>query len=161
VRFWYAGLIGASAIIACAAASTGTVTGDRETFLRNVDAALESRKPDAILALSDIAAWVGSGAAHPSTMKLLLPPAPITRVGSSDQSPAPDDVSQALYQDGTGRRWRLRMRQVADTGWRIVLLGEPCPRTGGMARGLEYQRPASAARESTEWTPLECWPLPR
>jgi hypothetical protein len=161
MRFWCSGLIGACAVVACAAASVRLATGDRDAFLRNVDAALESQKAEAILALSDVDAWVGSGRPHPSTMKLTLPPAPIRRVASADEPPVTDDVSQALYQDGTGRRWRLRLRQVADAGWRIVLVGEPCPRGGGMARGLDWPRPTPARPESNVWTPLECWPLPR
>jgi hypothetical protein len=161
MRLWCSGLIGACAVVACAAAPLRIATGDRDGFLRKVDAALESRNADAILALGDVNAWVASYRPHPSTLTLTLPRAPITRVTAAEEAPTTDDVSQALYQDGTGRRWRLRMRQVADAGWRIVLTGEPCPRAGGMARGLDYQRPAPAARESNVWTPLECWPLPK
>jgi hypothetical protein len=150
-------------VLACAVPSKVTVLGDtddRELFLRRVDEALKARNPDAILALSDVDAWRRSGRPQPAAATLTLPPAPITRVQDDPSGDGTD--TQALYQDGRDKRWRLRLQHDEDGhAWRVVLRSDPCPRRGGMARGLEWDRGSSAPDSTATWTPLECWPLPQ
>src|SRR4029077_503891 len=87
-------------------------TDDRELFLRRVDEALKARSPEAILALSDVDAWRRSGRPQPVAATLTLPPAPITRVQDDPSGDGTD--TQALYQDGRDRRWRLRLQHDED-----------------------------------------------
>ena len=149
--------------IACSVGSKVAVVAgseDRDAFLTRMDAALQSRSPETILALSDVATWRRSGRPTPEPGGLLLPSAPIARVKQQDGGLA---ETEALYQDGRGKLWRLRINHDSDLKtWSAVLRRDLCPSSRGMARGLEFERsPAAAPEPQHTWTPLECWPLPQ
>src|SRR5262249_20697536 len=125
----------------------------RDAFLSRVDAALNARDARAIVELSDVGAWAASGRPAPDPSRMILPTTPLSRVRALSET----DI---LYTEPGGRQWRLSLHADAGDGWRIVLRDRACPAPGGMARGAEFERPAPPAA-SGEWTPLECWPLPK
>lgn len=124
----------------------------RDVFLKKVDLALAARDADAILALADVDAWRQAGYRRPEAAAMTLPDAPIARERMLSES-------EALYTDGHGREWKLRVRDRGAGDWAIVLRDRACPR-GGMRRGPEIDRGGGRFDAPSTWTPLECWPLP-
>ena len=125
----------------------------RDAFLARVDAALAAHDAKAILALSDVGSWTESGRPKPDPAAIVLPDAAVSRVRDLSET----DI---LYAEPGGRQWRLSLRGDAEHGWKVVLRDRACPAIGGMARGLEFERPAPPSTPGS-WAPLECWPLPR
>jgi hypothetical protein len=153
-------LLGAGSACLAPAAAQPQNDASRRAFLETVDGALDSRDPLRIAALSDAERWRASGRGELRVTSLWLPPGRLTRV--KELSP-----NEVLYEDANASTWRLRMRRGEDGRWLIVIVAQPCPtRTlprGPVGRDLP-DPPESTPSESApseQWTPVECWPLPR
>ena len=136
-----------------AAKASAAVAESKDAFLARVDTALTARDARALLGLADINRWRDAGRDAPAPDALQLPPPPLKRLRQLSET-------EVLYGDGPGGQWRLSLRADERGGWSIVLHDRLCPATGGMGRGIEYQRPAPQQAPGA-WAPLECWPLPK
>jgi len=117
--------LGAVFLLANPALSDPTLTSaTHETFLKRVDAALASREPRQIAAVSDTKSWREAGYPRLDALKMILPKGPLIRDGNlSDTS--------VLYKDAAGRSWRLTLQHDAERdAWLAVIRPHPCPRGG-------------------------------
>jgi hypothetical protein len=129
----------------------------RVEFLKKVDRALARRNAKDLAALADWSAWRKDGNPDPRSLQLALPPAPLERQKELNDR-------EVLYQDGTGRTWRLVLQESAATPkapkrWNLPILTRPCPQ-GMQRRPLDDAAPLPTPPPPTSWSPLECWPLP-
>ncbi|HEU4894168.1 MAG TPA: hypothetical protein VFT47_21575 [Vicinamibacterales bacterium] len=156
-----------SCVYAACAMTTATQGSDdasRRDFLARVDAWLAARDAAKLAAAADADAWLASGRATLLPGDLWLPPAPIVRIDPADDRPR--SPNEALYRDGDGNKWRLRIRWDEKNGWVIPVRPDPCQ--GGASRegfrdlpergGGQATAPAASAKR---WTPLECYPFKR
>ena len=126
----------------------------RAAFLKKVDQALARRNARDLAALADSSAWRRDGNPDPKSLQLALPPAPLKRQRELNER-------EVIYQDGTGRSWRLVLQE-SSTGpkrWSLPILTRACPQ-GMQRRPLDESTPLPTPPPPTSWTPLECWPLP-
>jgi len=134
-------------------ADSAAAAKSRNEFLVRVDAGLASRDARALEALADIASWREAGYPELASLKMSLPPGPLTRY---------KDLSDTavLYRDSSGRSWCLRLRPPGESGgWKAVIRATPCTRGG--ARVAPQWKPGLKETPTTSvWTLLECWPLP-
>jgi hypothetical protein len=146
--------LGAVFLLANPAVSDPTLTSAaREAFLKRVDAAIASREPRQVAAVSDTKSWYEAGYPQLDALKMTLPKGPLIRDGNLSNT-------SVLYKDSGGRSWRLILRHDAERdAWLALIRSNSCPR-GGMRRrpgtGREESRPSVET-----WTILECWPLPQ
>ena len=152
---WPASLLSLGAVFLLAnpaGSDRALASAAREAFLKRVDAAIASREPRQIAAVSDTKSWYEAGYPQLDALKLTLPKGPLIR----DRSLSDTSV---LYKDPGGRSWRLTLEHDAERdAWLALIRPNSCPRAGIRRRpgtGREESRPSVET-----WTILECWPLP-
>jgi hypothetical protein len=123
----------------------------RAAFLERVESAFVMRAPTSLAALADVDAWRAAGYPELATLQMFLPPAPIV----FEKRLAPLEV---IYRDGSGRSWRLSLREVKGE-FRALVRAESCPR--GVSRAPQFERRERPTPKVQTWTLLECWPLPK
>jgi hypothetical protein len=123
----------------------------REAFLKLAEAAFATRDTKAVAALADVDAWRAAGYPELSTLQMFLPPAPI--VFEKELT-----AMEVIYRDGTGRRWRLVLRDLKGE-LKGIIRADPCPQ--GVGRGPEFEGREKPTPKVQVWTLLECWPLPK
>lgn len=134
-------------------ADSAAATKSRNEFLAKVDAAFASRDAKELESLADVRSWREEGYPELSTLRMSLPPGPLTRYKNLSDT-------AVLYRDPSGHSWCLRLRPPGESGvWKAVIRSTPCPR-GGAQVAPQWKPGLRQTPTTSVWTLLECWPLP-